>query len=324
MKITIALSGLVAMLTVSPVPAQENPSSAQPRSLDDMPCPPMPVVSPERMTLIVEPKPRITKTPPASETDRANYMRWSKIDPDGVCRYREENRSLPAATNHRVIFLGDSITEAWKPSVPSLFTGDVLDRGVSGETTTQMLARFRTDVIDLHPAVVHIMGGINDIHSPPGTALTRSNIESMVELARAHDITVILGAVMPSSFFKGSPDLVPGPHIVWLNRWLRDYAEENGLIYVDYHGPLQDGKLGIKDGLSNDGLHPNRLGFEAMTPLARAAIDRALKSRATRTWLISGSESTYNAVRFSGATSFVYNSSQFIATNNGSGTENRN
>jgi lysophospholipase L1-like esterase len=239
----------------------------------------MPVVSTERMALIVEPKPHITKTPPASEADRANYMHWSKIDPSGVCRYRLENRSLLPATDHRVIFIGDSITEAWKPSVPSLFTGDVLDRGVSGETTTQMLARFRTDVIDLHPAVVHIMGGINDIASPPGTALTRSNIESMAELARAHGITLILGSVTPSSFFQGSPELKPGPHIVRLDRWLRDYAAKNDLIYVDYYSPLQDGKLGIKDGLSNDGLHPNRRGFEAMTPLARAAIANALKKR---------------------------------------------
>jgi len=282
MKIAIALSGLVTICTaipVLPVLAQDSPSSAQPRSLEDIPCPPMPVVSPERMALIVEPRPHIAATPPASESDRANYVRWLKIDPDGVCRYREENRLLPPATDHRVIFLGDSITESWKPSVPSLFTGDVLDRGVSGQTTTQMLARFRADVVDLHPAVVHIMGGINDIHSPPGTALARSNIESMVELARAHGITVILGAVTPSSFFQGSPDKVPGPHIVWFNRWLRDYAGSNGLIYVDYHSPLVDGKLGIRDGLSNDGLHPNRRGFEIMTPIVRAAIDRAFESR---------------------------------------------
>ena len=282
MNVSIALLGMAALWAAPLIDPRDDPPSTQPRSMDDLPCPPMPVVSPERMALIVEPKPHITKTPPASDADRANYMRWSKIDPDGVCRYRQENRSLPPATSHRVIFIGDSITEAWKPSVPALFAGDWLDRGVSGETTTQMLARFRTDVIALNPAVVHIMGGINDIATPPGTALTRSNIESMVELARAHGIAVILGAVTPSSFFQSSPELAPGPHIVWLNRWLRDYADRKGLIYVDYYGPLQDGKLGIKDGLSNDGLHPNRLGFEVMTPFARAAIDRALKSRAPR------------------------------------------
>ncbi|GAA4005979.1 SGNH/GDSL hydrolase family protein [Sphingomonas humi] len=231
------------------------------------------------MNLIVEPKPHITKTPPASEADRASYMRWSTMDPYGVCRYRDENRALPPATGHRVIFIGDSITEAWRPSVPDLFTGDVLNRGVSGQTTTQMLARFRTDVIDLHPAVVQIMGGMNDIHSASGMALTRSNIASMVELARAHGIIVILGAITPSNFFQGSPDLAPGPQIVRLNRWLQEYAAKNDLIFADYHGPLQNGTLGIRDGLSNDGLHPNRNGFEPLTPLARKAIARALSKR---------------------------------------------
>lgn len=278
MKVAVALLAMLATTAVSPKDATRG-LRTQPRTLDDMPCPPMPVVSSARMALIVEPKRHIAKTPPASEADRTKYMNWSRIDPDGLCRYREEDRTLPPATSHRVIFLGDSITEAWKPSDPSLFTDDVLDRGVSGETTTQMLARFRTDVIDLHPAVVHIMGGINDIASPSGTSLTRSNIESMVDLARSHGITVILGSVTPSSFFQGSPDKVPGPHIVWLNLWLRNYARRNGLIYVDYCTPLEDSKLGIKDGLSNDGLHPNRLGFEVMTPLARAAIRRALARR---------------------------------------------
>jgi lysophospholipase L1-like esterase len=271
--LAIALLGAVA---ASPVRAQ----TAPPQSIDDLACPPMPIVSPERTALIVEPQPHIGKLPPASEADRAAYMGWSKIDPAGVCWYREANRALPPATEKRVIFIGDSITEAWKPAVPALFAGEVIDRGVSGATTAQMLARFRADVIDLHPAVVHIMGGINDIHSATGTALTRSNVESMVELARAHGITVILGSVTPSSFIGGAPDIAFGARIAGLNRWLRDYAARNGLIYVDYHAAIEDGKLGIRDGWSNDGIHPNRRAFEAMTPLARTAIDRALKSRA--------------------------------------------
>lgn len=273
-------TGVFGLLTMLAASAAGAPT--QPRTVGEMPCPAMPVVSPERMSLIVVPKPHITKTPPASEADRASYMRWSTIDPDGVCRYREENRLLPAATAHRVVFIGDSITESWLPSDPLLFVGDILDRGVSGQTTTQMLARFRADVIDLHPAVVHIMGGINDVARTSGTALTRSNIVSMVELARAHGITVILGAVTPSSVFQGSPDLKPGPHILWLNQWLRGYAAENHLIYVDYHAALQDGKLGIRDGLSNDGLHPNRLGFNVISPLARAAVYQAFQDRAKR------------------------------------------
>lgn len=262
-------------LALSPGRAATTTDTTPPETIADIACPAMPVVSPERMALIVEPRPHIAPTPPASETDRRNFVAWWKLDPQGVCRYREENRALPAASRRRVVFIGDSITEAWKPAVPSLFTGDVLDRGVSGQTTSQMLARFRTDVIDLHPAVVHIMGGINDIHNVDGTALTRSNIQSMVELARANGIRVILGAVTPSSFFQGSPDMVPGPRIIRLNEWLRDYAARNHLVFVDYYAPLVDGKQGIRDGLSNDGLHPNRLGFERITPFARDAVRRA-------------------------------------------------
>jgi lysophospholipase L1-like esterase len=278
MRIATLLSA--ALLAASPAHAQDAPPPAHPRTVADMPCPPMPLISPERMTLIVEPRPHAAKLPPASEADRTAYANWSKVDPSGVCWYREQNRTLPPATPHRVIFIGDSITEAWKPATPALFTDDVIDRGVSGETTTQMLARFRADVVDLHPAVVHIMGGINDIHSPPGTALTRSNIESMVELARAHGITVILGAAPPSSSFQGASDPKSAAHVVWLDEWVRDYAKRNGLIFVDYHTPLADETHGIRDGLSNDGIHPNRRAFEIMTPFARAAIARALKSRA--------------------------------------------
>lgn len=281
MKIATLLSAaLLTTLAGSPARAQDAPPPAHPRTVAEMPCPPMPLISPERMTLIVEPRPHAGKLPPASEADRAAYASWSKLDPSGVCWYRESNRTLPPATPHRVVFIGDSITEAWKPSTPALFADDVIDRGVSGETTTQMLARFRADVIDLRPAVVHIMGGINDIHSAPGTALTRSNIESMVELARAHGITVILGAAPPSSSFQGTADPGSASHVVWLDEWVRDYAKRNGLIFVDYHTPLADETHGIRDGLSNDGIHPNRRAFEIMTPLARAAIDRALKSRA--------------------------------------------
>ncbi len=259
-------------------------ASAQgaPRTVADMACPPMPVVSAARTALVVDDRPHIATMPPAGAADRAAFMRWSTIDPDGLCRYRDENRALPPAGPGRVVFIGDSITETWAPAIPALFAGDTLDRGVSGQTTTQMLARFRMDVLDLHPAVVHIMGGINDIARVPGTALTRSNIQSMVELARARGIAVVLGSVTPSSRFQGSPALKPGPHIVWLNRWLRDYAARNDLVFADYHAALVDAELGIRDGLSNDGLHPNRSGFAIMTPLAQAAVRRALASRPPR------------------------------------------
>lgn len=273
---------ILSAATLFSAPAGAFAAPASVRSTDDIACPPMPVVNPARMALIVEPKPHIGKIEPATRADQINYANWLKIDPYGLCRYREENRALPPPGDRRVVFIGDSITESWKPSVPSLFTDDVIDRGISGQTTVQMLARFRQDVIDLRPAVVHIMGGVNDIGSPSGTALTQSNIESMVDLAQANGITVILGEITPCASFAGAPDTAPGPHIVWFNRWLDDYAKKRSLILVKYHGPLADGKDGITDGLSNDGLHPNRLGFDVMTPLVRAAIARALRMRTSR------------------------------------------
>ena len=283
MKAIFAISKLLALLSAAnavSVFSETVVSRAELRSVDDIPCPPMPVVSPTRMHLIVEPRPHIGKIEPASRADQISYANWAKIDPYGLCRYREENRSLPGPSARRVVFIGDSITESWKASDPSFFTHDVIDRGVSGQTTMQMLARFRQDVIDLQPAIVHIMGGINDISSPIGTALTRSNIQSMVDLAQANGITVILGEITPSAFFAGSPERNPGPHIVWFNRWLESYAQKKRLILVKYHGKLANGENGIRDGLSNDGLHPNRLGFAVMTPLARAAVDRGFKLRA--------------------------------------------
>lgn len=204
-----------------------------------------------------------------------NFIRANQLDPNGLCGYRDKNALLPPATGHRVVFLGDSITAAWDKAAPDLFVNDVIDRGITGQTTGQMLARFRYDVIDLKPRVVHIMAGVNDV-SVYGTALTRSNIMSMVELAKAHDIVVVLGAITPVARFWMFPELKPAPQIVALNHWLRDYARQEGLIFVDYHAPLADAGQGFRDDLSNEGVHPNRDGYAIMTPLARAAIATAL------------------------------------------------
>jgi lysophospholipase L1-like esterase len=201
----------------------------------------------------------------------------SRIDPNGLCHYRDANRTLSASSS-RVVFMGDSITEQWKMGAPDLFTGAVIGRGISGQNTTQMLLRFRQDVLDLDPKVVHIMAGINDINIPSGTTLTKSNIMSMVDLARSHGITVVLGAITPSNHFWLFPDLKPGPQIVALNTWLKDYARRQGVIYVDYYTPLADRSQGLRADLGNEGLHPNRNGYRLMTPLAKAAIARALQS----------------------------------------------
>ena len=178
--------------------------------------------------------------------------------------------------------MGDSITEYWKPAHPEFFADNYVDRGVSGQTTTQMLVRFRQDVIALKPAVVHILGGTNDIAGNGGpTTLDaiKNNILSMVDLALANDIRVVLGSVPPAGSFPWRPSILdPAQHISELNEWLQRLAREKNLFYVDYYEPLADESDAMKQTFSNDGVHPNRDGYSVMEPLARHAIDQALAS----------------------------------------------
>jgi len=210
------------------------------------------------------------------EEDRL-HNDWAQL-----CRYRAENAALHRATGPRVVFLGDSITELWKQAHPDFFGENYIDRGISGQTTAQMLVRFRQDVIALKPAVVHILGGTNDIAGNGGpTTLDaiKNNIVSMVDLAVANDIRVVLGSVPPAGLFPWRPTILePAEHIVELNEWLRRFAREKNLIYVDYHEPLADERDAMKQTFSNDGVHPNRDGYSVMEPLARRAIEQAVGS----------------------------------------------
>jgi lysophospholipase L1-like esterase len=197
-------------------------------------------------------------------------------------RYREANASLgaPGPGEERVVFYGNSITDAWAAHFPTMFPGrPYVGRGISGQTTPQMLVRFRQDVIALEPAVVVILAGTNDIagNTGPSTqAMIADNLMSMVELARANDIRVVLSSVLPASDYGWRPGLDPGPKIVALNAWMREYAEINDVVYLDYHSVMVDDRLGLGPELSADGVHPNEAGYRVMAPLAEAAISRAL------------------------------------------------
>lgn len=200
-----------------------------------------------------------------------------------LCRYRAQNAALPSSGNAmpQVVFMGDSITEGWEKLDPGYFSEGKLDRGISGQTTSQMLLRFRQDVIELHPQVVHILAGTNDVAGNTGPAtLTQveGNIASMAELAHAHGIRVVLGSVPPAAKFPWRPDLVATPTIKLLNAWIKDYAARNGFTYVDYFSAMATASGGMKDGLSGDGVHPTRKGYEVMEPLAGAAIKQALEA----------------------------------------------
>ena len=204
-----------------------------------------------------------------------------RYDFGGLCRYRDANAKLAPATDRRVVFMGDSITQGWIDADPSLFTNDVIDRGVSGQTTSQMLLRFRQDVVDLHPAVVHILAGTNDIAGntgPTSIEAIENNIKSMVELARANHVRVILASITPAANYPWRPSIQPVATIRGLNDWMKTYAKDNGLVYVDYFTALDDGHRGFIAKLAIDGVHPNADGYAVMDKLAKQAIKQALSS----------------------------------------------
>ena len=210
-----------------------------------------------------------------------------------LSRYREANSSTPAPAKgeRRVVFLGDSITDSWDdPKFGGFFPGKpYVNRGIGGQTTPQMLIRFRPDVISLKPAVVVILAGTNDLAGntgPTTVAAIEDNLASMAELARAHDIRVVFASILPISDFEireGKPLVQslrrPPEKIREINDWMKKFAAANRLIYLDYYSAMVDEKGFLKDELSNDGLHPNDKGYAVMAPLADAAIQIALKPR---------------------------------------------
>jgi lysophospholipase L1-like esterase len=219
----------------------------------------------------------------ATANPYASWMsEWLALDWGQQCRYRRENAALSPPSRSRVVFFGDSITEGWKRLDPDFFVRDILDRGISGQTTAQMLVRFRADVLDLRPQVVHIMAGTNDIAGntgPTSLAIIQGNVMSMVEQARCHGISVILASIPPAAQFTWRPDIQPAETIAAMNAWLRSYAKLEHMVFVDYYSTLADGRGGFKSALSDDGVHPNAAGYAAMRPLARAGLEHALSSR---------------------------------------------
>lgn len=194
----------------------------------------------------------------------------------GLCRYKAANNKVAQnATPPRMVFMGDSITENWNLSDAAFFEKGFVNRGISGQTSSQMLVRFRADVIALRPGTVHILAGTNDVagNTGPLTAQDfKNNIMSMVELARANGIAVVLGSIPPAAAFNWRPEVKPVPIILELNRWLRDYASQKGLRYVDYYAALAGPAGELRADLGNEGVHPNRKGYEIMRRLAEQSL----------------------------------------------------
>jgi lysophospholipase L1-like esterase len=211
------------------------------------------------------------------------HAQTANTDWAALGRYREANAKLvaPAAGENRVVFMGNSITQAWATRFDSVFPGKpYVGRGISGQTTPQMLVRFRQDVIALQPKVVVVLGGTNDIAGNTGPStleMIEDNIASMTELAKANGIRVVLVSVLPVFDYPWRRGLEPAPKIVALNAWMKQYAAKVGAVYVDLHTPMADERQGMKSELSNDGVHPNAAGYALMSPLVERGIGEALR-----------------------------------------------
>jgi lysophospholipase L1-like esterase len=207
-------------------------------------------------------------------------------DPAGLERYRADNERLRASgAKVDVVFMGDSITEGWQAKRPGFFRAGRVCRGVSGQTTPQMLLRFMADVVALAPCAVHIMAGTNDIagNTGPMTAeMTQDNFRAMAAIARQHRIKVLLASIPPAAHFPWRPDVDPLPRIAALNAWLRRHARETGATYVDYHAALADASGAMKPGLASDGVHPTEAGYDVMARVAEPALARIGKRSAER------------------------------------------
>ena len=207
------------------------------------------------------------------------------IDWPNLAKYRDANAQLPppAKNENRVVFLGNSITEGWTQYFPTMFPGKpYINRGISGQTTPQMLVRFRQDVIALKPKVVVILAGINDIAGNTGPStleMIENNLASMTELAQSNGIRVVLSSVLPAFDFPWRPGMEPAPKVIALNKWIKGYAAERGAVYLDYHSAMSDEKGGMRDGLASDGVHPTEAGYRIMAPLAEQAIAEALRKK---------------------------------------------
>jgi lysophospholipase L1-like esterase len=208
------------------------------------------------------------------------------VDFGGLAHFKEADAMLGAAKTgeDRVVFMGDSITQGWK--LDEAFPGKpYVNRGISGQTTPQMLVRFRQDVIDLKPKVVVILAGTNDIAGNTGPMTleqTEGNLASMAELAAANGIRVVLCSVLPAFDYHWAPGLQPAPKIAQMNAWLKNYAAQKRYVYVDFYSVMKDDRGGLPATLSADGVHPLPAGFAVMTPLAEAGIEKALKTGSSK------------------------------------------
>ncbi len=213
----------------------------------------------------------------------ARYDHRLLVDFPDLKRFRAADRRLgpPPPGIERVVFLGDSITEGW--NLAQFFPGKpYVNRGISGQTTPQMLVRFWPDVIALQPKVVVILAGTNDIAGntgPTTPAMIQDNLMAMADLAKANGIRVVLASILPAAAYPWKPGIDPRTEIVALNDWMRETCAREGYVYLDYYSAMVNPDQGMKKELTIDGVHPNAAGYAVMAPLAEQAIAKALKTQ---------------------------------------------
>jgi lysophospholipase L1-like esterase len=237
------------------------------------------------LTIFVSAQQSSWKPSPGLEQYRKSRLSVFLNDFGELGRYRDANSRLapPVAGENRVVFFGDSITDMWP--LAEYFPGKpYINRGIGGQTTPQMLVRFREDVIALSPKGVVILAGTNDIAGNTGPMTLgeiEANYSSFAELAKAHEVHVVFSSVLPvHNYTAESKELFADrspAKILALNKWLKEYCAQNGLVYLDYFSPMVDEKGLLKRNLADDGLHPNKAGYAIMAPLAEVAISNALK-----------------------------------------------
>jgi lysophospholipase L1-like esterase len=209
----------------------------------------------------------------------SHAQNWANLD-----YYKNENIELGSLSKDesRIVFFGNSITQSWKDMNPTFFSDkSYVNRGISGQTTPQMLIRFRIDVIDLHPDILILLAGTNDIAGNTGPTTLKAisdNIKSMAELAKTNGIKVIISSVLPVYDYPWNPGLNPAEKIVTLNEMLKNYADQNEILYLDYFASMVDERNGLKEEYTYDGVHPNEEGYNVMTNLVKKAIEKALSN----------------------------------------------
>ncbi|HET9086353.1 MAG TPA: SGNH/GDSL hydrolase family protein [Acidobacteriaceae bacterium] len=269
----VIASGIAALGQASPGASAVPPESA-----------PLSSAAPQVSAQVAQPARTSNVSAWESSHERQLLTDW----PD-LARFREKDAALPppAPGQNRVVFMGDSITQIWPFHGPYPLSKDneffpgkfYINRGISGQTTPQMLVRFRQDVVQLHPKVVVILAGTNDLAGntgPESLPEIENNLKSMSDLAHAQGIQVVLCSVLPVFDYPWKPGLEPSSKIIAINQWMKSYAAAKAYVYVDYYSAMVDSRGGLPPALSKDGVHPNQAGFRIMTPLVQAGIEKAL------------------------------------------------